>query len=121
MKSRETGAKGEDAAVKKLKKLGYKIIERNFYSRLGEIDIIARDKEYIVFVEVHYRQSVAHGSGAETIDFRKQRKLTKTAELFLQKNNALDYPARFDVASISGDLDGKLDVEVIQNAFEARF
>jgi len=118
MKTRETGNKAELLAAKRLKRLRYKILERNFSSRYGEIDIIARDGEYIVFVEVRYRHSEEHGSGAETVDIYKRKKIIKTAEYYLLKNNETDSPARFDVVSMTGDLDAKCKIEVIKNAFD---
>lgn len=119
MQKREIGDAAETLAVKKLKKAGYKIIERNFTARCGEIDIIAKDREYIVFVEVRYRKTGLYGSGAETVDFAKRKKIIRTALCYLAKNNASEHPARFDVVSISGALDGKYDIEVIKNAFDA--
>lgn len=121
MKKREIGDRGEDMAVKKLKKMGYKIVERNFSAKCGEIDIIALDGEYIVFVEVRVRNNSSYGSGAETVDAYKQKKLIKTAMYYLKMNNALDVPARFDVVSISDSLGNKPVIEVIQNAFETSY
>ncbi len=119
MLTRDIGEKAELLTVKELKKLGYKIIERNFLKRCGEIDIIARDREYIVFVEVRFRKTKLYGSGAETVDFRKQKKLINTAWCYLMEHDACDKPARFDVVSISGDPNGEYEIEVIKNAFEA--
>ncbi|MBQ8540248.1 MAG: YraN family protein [Clostridia bacterium] len=120
MLKREIGNKGEDIAVKILKKKGYRIIERNFnVPGMGELDIVAKKKEYLVFVEVRLRKNTLHGSGAETIDIFKQKKLIKAALMYM-KVNKLDYaPARFDVVSITGDIDGEYSVELIENAFEA--
>ena len=120
MLKREIGNKGEDIAVKILKKKGYRIIELNFnVPGMGELDIVAKKKEYLVFVEVRLRKNTLHGSGAETIDIFKQKKLIKAALMYM-KVNKLDYaPARFDVVSITGDIDGEYSVELIENAFEA--
>ena len=120
MLKREIGNKGEDIAVKILKKKGYRIIERDFnVPGMGELDIVAKKKEYLVFVEVRLRKNTLHGSGAETIDIFKQKKLIKAALMYM-KVNKLDYaPARFDVVSITGDIDGEYSVELIENAFEA--
>ena len=83
------------------------------------MDIVAKKKEYLVFVEVRLRKNTLHGSGAETIDIFKQKKLIKAALMYM-KVNKLDYaPARFDVVSITGDIDGEYSVELIENAFEA--
>ena len=112
---------GEEAAVKALKKQGYKIIERNYRTRLGEIDIIAKDGEYTVFVEVRLRKSNAFGSPADTIDKRKQQKLIKTAQYYAVKNDIYDTPMRFDAVLINADTDGEklvnTKIEIIKNAF----
>lgn len=118
MRKREIGDRGEETAVKKLKRMGYKIVERNFSARYGEIDIIALDGEYIVFVEVRVRNNPSFGSGAETVDLNKQRRIIKTAMHYLRINGALDCPVRFDVVSVTDSLGKKPVVEVIQNAFE---
>lgn len=120
MLKRDIGNKGEDIAVKILKKKGYRIIERNFNAAgMGELDIVAKKKEYLVFVEVRLRKNTLHGSGAETVDIFKQKRLIKAALMYM-KINKLDYaPARFDVVSITGDIDGEYSVELIENAFEA--
>ena len=117
MKKRDIGFEAENIAAKRLKKLGYEIIERNFSSRFGEIDIIARDGEYTAFVEVRYRKDNSHGSGAETVDFAKQRKIKRTAEVYLAKNGGFFSPLRFDVVSISGELGKGCEVEIIKDAF----
>lgn len=119
MLKREIGDRGEDMAVKRLKKMGYRIIERNFsVPGMGEIDIIAEEGEYIVFVEVRVRNNSAFGSGAETVDERKQRKIIKTALCYLKMRGALDFPARFDVVSVTGSFEKKPEIEVIKNAFD---
>lgn len=118
---RSIGNKGEDIAVKILKKSGYKIKERNFnVPKIGEIDIVATDGEYLVFVEVRLRKDIHHGSGADTVDVFKQRKLIKAALMYMKVNNLNLQTARFDVVSITGDPDGKYSVDIIKNAFEAK-
>ena len=115
---REIGNRAEDFAVKILKKRGYKILERNFASRFGEIDIIAKEKEYIVFVEVKYRASSFYGGGAAAVDRRKQERIRKTAALYIRK--IFPEPAvRFDVFLIQGSLTEpkNLDFMIIENAF----
>lgn len=120
MLKREIGNKGEDIAVKLIKKKGYKIIERNFnVPKVGEIDIIATKKEYLVFVEVRLRKTAFYGSGAETVDVYKQKRLVKAALTYMKLNNLTDVPARFDVVSITGDAEGAYCAEIIENAFDA--
>ncbi len=120
MLKREIGNKGEDIAVKCLKKKGYKIVERNFnVPKVGEIDIIATKREYLVFVEVRLRKDIFHGSGAESVNIYKQKRLIKAALTYMKLTNMTDAPARFDVVSITGDAQGEYSVEIIENAFEA--
>lgn len=112
---------GEEAAVQALKKRGYKIIERNYRTKMGEIDIIAKDGEYTVFVEVRLRKSNAFGSPADTIDERKQQKIIKTAQLYAVKNDIYDTPMRFDAVLINAETDGEKlvneEIQIIKNAF----
>ena len=112
---------GEEAAVQALKKRGYKIIERNYRTKMGEIDIIAKDGEYTVFVEVRLRKSNAFGSPADTIDERKQQKIIKAAQMYAVKNDIYDTPMRFDVVLINAETDGEKlvneEIQIIKNAF----
>lgn len=112
---------GEEAAVQALKKRGYKIIERNYRTKMGEIDIIAKDGEYTVFVEVRLRKSNAFGSPADTIDERKQQKIIKAAQMYAVKNDIYDNPMRFDAVLINADTDGEKlvneEIQIIKNAF----
>lgn len=116
------GNTGEEAAVKALKKQGYKIIERNYRTKTGEIDIIAKDGEYTVFVEVRLRKSNAFGSPADTIDKRKQEKIIRTAQYYAVKNGIYDTPMRFDAVLINADTDGEklvnAKIELIKDAFQ---
>lgn len=113
---------GEEAAVQALKKRGYKIIARNYRTKLGEIDIIAKDGEYTVFAEVRLRKSNAFGSPADTIDRRKQQKIIKAAQMYAVKNEIYDTPMRFDAVLINADTDGEklvnTKIEIIKNAFQ---
>ncbi|MBK1721733.1 YraN family protein [Thiocystis violacea] len=88
------------------------LIARNHRCRFGEIDLVMRDGGVLVFVEVRYRRSAQHGSAAETVDVRKQRRLIKTAGHYLQYNPT-SRPCRFDVVAITGDD----QVQWIRNAF----
>ncbi len=115
------GALGEEAAALALKKRGYKILERNFRSKMGEIDIIAKDGDYTCFVEVRLRKTNDFGSPADTIGIEKQRKIIKTATVYAVKNNIYDTKMRFDVVLINADVNGKIpkkaDLEIIKDAF----
>ncbi|MBI5810534.1 MAG: YraN family protein [Deltaproteobacteria bacterium] len=112
------GSLGEDAAVKELKRLGYRILERNYRCRTGEIDIIALDKDTVVFVEVKTRGSDSFGDGKSSVDVRKQRKIVSASMQYLSSKALSGAEARFDVVDISMK-DGRLDIEVIRDAFLA--
>ena len=94
------GKKGEDMAVKYLKKQKYKILERNFSCKFGEIDIIAKDKDTIVFVEVKLKNSADFGLPRERITPTKLKKIKTTANLYLSMHNLVGFPARFDAVEI---------------------
>ncbi len=115
------GNLGEEAAVRAIKKQGYKIIERNYRTKMGEIDIIAKDGEYTCFIEVRLRKNNDFGSPADTIDTRKQQKIIRTAKYYAVVKKIYDSPMRFDVVLINADVkDGKLTnvkTEIIKNAF----
>ncbi|EPS50345.1 hypothetical protein CFSAN002367_12475 [Clostridium botulinum CFSAN002367] len=83
--NKDIGSFGETIAVDYIKNCGYIILERNFRCKLGEIDIIAKDKNFIVFIEVKTRYSYIYGSPSEAITFRKQNKIYKTAQLYIIK------------------------------------
>ena len=114
----ERGIEGEDIAVSALEKSRYKIVERNYRTRAGEIDIVAREGECLVFVEVRTRASIEYGWPQETVIARKQKKLCKAARWYLQKNRIEDVPCRFDVVAIvTNEALDEPQVEVIKNAF----
>jgi len=110
------GDKGEQSAALYLRKLGYKIIAANYRASTGEIDIIARDKEYLVFVEVKTRRSLACGSPAEAVNVKKQQKIIKTALCYLNQHKLTDHDCRFDILEIYL-LPGAIKYNHIINAF----
>ncbi len=110
------GEKGEGAAVKFLKKKGYKVIERNFRTSIGEIDIIASDGETLAFVEVKSRESLMYGQPFEAVNFKKKRKIANVALIYLKRFKELP-PCRFDVVSICYE-GGRAECELIRDAFE---
>lgn len=100
---RAVGTAYEEQAVLFLQEKGYVILERNYRCRTGEIDIVARDGEYVVFVEVKYRSLGAFGSPEEAVDYRKQRVISRIALTYLLNHGCnTDVPVRFDVVSIEG-------------------
>lgn len=112
MNKRKLGNDYEDKACKYLESIGYKVLERNFRSKKGEIDIIAKDGVTIVFVEVKYRQSNSFGYAVEAVDFRKQMVIYKVAENYLSYTKRVDVPCRFDVIGFDN---GRINH--IKNAF----
>lgn len=114
------GNLGEDAAVKYLKKNRYIILERNFSVHGGEIDIIAKKGDYVVFVEVKTRSTDDYGGGLEAVNYTKQQRMIKAAQVYLLRLGA-DVPARFDVVVVNGFMRGKKfvveNIEHIENAF----
>lgn len=116
MGNKQTGNFGEDLACLYLKKLGYKILERNYRIRGGEVDIVALDKNYLVFVEVKTRYSHEYGIPADSITPWKIRSLLKTALFYIQKIKWGDKGYRIDLVSVdfSQDLQNP-EVELIKN------
>jgi len=100
MNTRKRGNEGETLAAECLKKRGYKIVCRNFTSRKGEIDIVAKDGPCLVFVEVKTRTSYDFGYPAEAVTRQKAERIRKTALYYLMKNRLDDSPFRFEVVSI---------------------
>ncbi|HNS55982.1 MAG TPA: YraN family protein [Smithellaceae bacterium] len=112
-----TGRDGEQIAVAYLKKNGYRICETNFRCPLGEIDIIAREKKEIVFIEVKTRKSNKLGYPEQAVGAKKQAKLSQLALWYLQKNKLADANARFDVVAITLHPEGN-EIRLIKNAFD---
>lgn len=99
-KKQEIGKIGENLATKYLENKEYKVLLRNFRCRSGEIDIIAEDKNEIVFVEVKTRSILCYGRPAEAVDYFKRKHIYRTAKYFLHKNNLERHFVRFDVIEI---------------------
>ena len=116
-KNIEFGKAAETEAAEFLKTQGYKILKVNYRTKLGEIDIIAKDKDTICFVEVKARRSLNLGSPCEAVSLRKQGQIAKVAVYYLKLNRLLGQAARFDVLSILRR-DNKSEVSLIKNAFE---
>ena len=100
MNNRKSGIDGENIAVEYLKKQGYAIMERNFSTKVGEIDIIAQDRDTIVFVEVKTRENAKFGQPIESITYQKVRSIIRTAQWYLTAKRKHDCPCRFDVIEI---------------------
>ncbi len=96
---------------------GYKILLKNYESPLGEIDLIAKEKGALVFIEVKTRSSLSMGSPLESITFHKRAQIAKTARYYMKRYGIKDLPCRFDVVSILMPQEGAPQIELIQNAF----
>lgn len=114
--NRVVGTACEQAAGSFLEKKGYRILEYNYRTRMGEIDIVAMDREYLVFCEVKYRATQTAGSPLEAVDRKKQRVLARCALQYMTRYHMTEYPARFDV--IGMDQKGIIH---IQDAFQAEY
>lgn len=109
------GKKCEIIACNFLKKKGYEVLQTNYKNKIGEIDIICRDKEYIVFVEVKGRHSRLFGDPLEAVNLQKQFKIRQVATGYLLKEKKMNSSVRFDVISVLGDED--YEIRHIINAF----
>ncbi len=112
------GRQGEELAASHLKQLGMTILDRNYRQKIGEIDIIARDGECLVFVEVKTRKSTRFGAPAEAVTLKKQQQISRTAMVYLSRKQLPDCPIRFDVAAVLLPDQGRPTIELIKNAFE---
>ena len=111
---RDIGTFYENEAVLFLQNKGYQILKQNFHCRQGEIDIIAKDGEYLVFIEVKYRKNAYEGAALEAVTPQKQKRIIQTAKyyLYITASKGLERPCRFDVIAFEGE-----KVVHIQNAF----
>jgi putative endonuclease len=117
MKRKELGDAGEKLAKDFLKKKGYKIRETNFRCREGEIDIIARKKDCLVFVEVRTKSSSGCGSPEESVTFAKKEKLIASALTYLSEHKNLPESWRIDFVAVELDQNGKVTrIELFENA-----
>jgi putative endonuclease len=112
------GKYGEDLAVAELERRGYAIVERRYRTKRGEIDIVARDGDVLVFVEVKARATAEFGTAAEAVTPRKRRRLVWMAADYLARHCSVYPQCRFDVVAIDGEGDGR-QLTVYSNAFEA--
>lgn len=118
--TRQRGASWERVAETFLRKQGLKPLERNYACKSGEIDLIMKDRDMLVFVEVRFRRRTNHGSGMETVGKVKQRRLISAARLFLSSGPRLaEMPCRFDVVSVTGEA-GHPRFDWIRNAFDVQ-
>ena len=110
---RQIGTEKEKLAGAYLEKNGYEIIDYNYRCRQGEIDIVAKDGEYLVFCEVKYRSSERSGTPFEAVDYKKQKTISRCALFYITQRHLEYLPCRFDVVSVTEDA-----IQVIKNAFD---
>ena len=116
--NKDIGDYGEDITIKYLIKSNYKIVMRNFRCRLGEIDIIAFDGDYLCFIEVKTRYGVEFGFPVEAVNRKKQIKIQKVAEFYIYEKNCYNFSFRFDVVEVVlNNTDNDYNVQLIKNAF----
>lgn len=111
--NRKVGDAQETRAVFELEKLGYKILQKNFRCRIGEIDMIALHKGYLVFIEVKYRKNKRAGYAAEAVNWKKQQIISRVADYYIRTHCRKIPSCRFDVVALDGD-----GVTIYENAFE---
>ena len=113
---RQLGDQGEDLAAAALKQQGYKILERNYVTPLGEIDLIAKQGKTVVVVEVKTRRGSSFGAPQEAVNSGKQNRLRRLADYYLKAKRLTGSPVRFDVVAVTMT-ENVPQVEIIQNAF----
>ena len=117
MSSELIGKKAEDIAALYLESKGYRVIEKRFWTRGGEIDLVAKDEEALVFVEVKYRSGRSFGGPEEFVTKEKQRKIRIAAMHYVAGTKTEDVPIRFDVVALWRE-EGRLKAHLYRNAFE---
>ena len=116
----ELGKKGENLALKTIRNMGYQDIVQNYRCRLGEIDLIARDGDTLVFLEIKTRRTGSTADAKEAVNARKRRQISKVALNYMKTNNCENTRARFDVVAISL-VGSSPKIEVIKNAFDLAY
>jgi putative endonuclease len=115
------GARGEQAALDLYRRRGFTLVARNWRCSIGEVDLVVRRRDMLVFCEVKTRSSTRHGGGFDAIDARKRRKLRALAEVFLLTHGASPSSVRFDVASVAvragSSPAGTTHVQLFEDAF----
>jgi putative endonuclease len=120
LETREFGKRGELEAVRYLQRQGYRIVERNVRLGRGEIDLVAYDGKVLVFIEVKARRTEQFGGALWAVDTRKRAQLSHLALQYLTRRRLHDCICRFDVVLIQGRTDRKVEIQLIQNAFDAK-
>jgi putative endonuclease len=115
---KQLGARGEEAACRLLRRAGYRIVDRNYRTRWGELDVVATEAGELVFVEVRTRSTAEFGTGAESVGPAKQRQLERMARIYIQQRRVAETcPCRFDVVEMEPASGGSWSGAVIRDAF----
>jgi putative endonuclease len=112
------GKHGEDLACDELRRLGYTILDRRFRTRCGELDIVARDGNVVVFVEVRARSTGNFGHALESVTWQKRHRLSRMAASYLFAKRLSEVACRFDVVAVTPNPGGQFEVEVLKSAFD---
>lgn len=117
--NKDIGSLGEDIAEIYLKQIGYTLLERNFHCKLGEIDIIGKDGNYICFIEVKTRCTTIYGSPGEAVNYAKRMRIYNTAKMYITQKKLFRSNFRFDVIEVMLNThDGISSIKLIKDAFE---
>ncbi|MBV7271977.1 YraN family protein [Clostridium thailandense] len=117
--NKDIGSLGEDIAETYLKQVGYTVLDRNFRCKIGEIDIIGKDGDYICFIEVKTRYGSIYGNPCEAVSYSKQRKIYKTAESYIMRKKLFKFNFRFDVIEIIlNNSNNAPSIRLIKDAFQ---
>ena len=115
--SQTLGVLGEELAWHFLSQQGYKILLKNYECVFGEIDLVAKEKGALVFIEVKTRRSIVMGTPAESVTFHKRQQIIKCAQYYMKRYGIKDVPCRFDVVSVLMELEKEPELELIRDAF----
>ncbi len=118
LKTTDKGQQTEQACCRYLQQQGLKLVEKNYRTRGGEIDLIMRDQNTLVFVEVRYRNSRAYGGAVESVNYSKQQRILKTAQHYCQQYN-IDQPIRIDIVGMQTGQGKQYEFEWVKNALQA--
>ena len=119
--TRGVGDRGEELAVAALKREGYRIVERNFRTPAGEVDVVAEESGTLCFVEVKWRRGIDRGHPAEAVTAEKQRRIARAAQWYLARRRAAEPPCRFDVVAIVAPDGSPPEIEIVRDAFRGPF
>lgn len=118
--NQQVGKRGEEAALRFLRQRGYRILQKNYVCKMGEVDLIAKEKDTLVFIEVKTRTSTAFGPPQLAVNAAKQIQLSQAALSFLKEKRLEDVRARFDVVAVLLGPEGE-KIELIKDAFDLRW